>query len=135
MRAACHFVLLVLATALLAQQAPAPRVVAITATKDSRYLIDGKENPHLTFKAGEPLELRITAERAKTWQRDGAVHGLAMLRAKDRSRVPGWNFFLQPGTQVLHVNAPSEPGEYVILCTVICSDAHEQMTMKVTVEP
>ena len=127
--------LLLLAGALMAQQAPAPRVIEITATKDSRYIIDGKENPHLTMKVGEPLELRITAFRAKTWQRDGSVHGLAMLRAKDRGRVPGWNFFLTPGKQVLHVNAPSEPGEYVILCTVICSDGHETMTMKVTVEP
>ena len=135
MRRALQLACLLVATALLAQQAPAPRVLEITATKDSRYVIDGKENPHLTMKAGEPLELRITAFRAKTWQRDGSVHGLAMLRAKDRARVPGWNFFLTPGKQVLHVNAPSEPGEYVILCTVICSDGHEQMTMKVTVEP
>ena len=135
MRRLVQLALLLLATTLLAQQAPAPRVIEITATKDSRYIIDGKENPHLTMKAGEPLELHITAFRAKTWQRDGSVHGLAMLRAKDRSRVPGWNFFLAPGKQVLHVSAPAEPGEYVILCTVICSDGHEQMTMKVTVEP
>jgi hypothetical protein len=135
MRRGIQLALLLLATALLAQQAPAPRVIEITATKDSRYLIDGKENPHLTFKAGEPLELRVTAFRAKTWGRDGSVHGLAMLRAKDRRRVPGWNFFLSEGRQVLHVNAPAEPGEYVILCTVICSEGHEQMTMKVTVEP
>ncbi len=135
MKSVFLFALLLLSTALVAQQAPAPRVIEITATKDSRYVIDGKENPHLTFKAGEPLELRVTAFRAKTFQRDGSVHGLAMLRAKDRSRVPGWNFFFVPGKQVVHVNAPTEPGDYVILCTVICSEGHEQMTMKVTVEP
>ena len=61
--------------------------------------------------------------------------GIPLLRARDRSRVPGWNLFLLPGKQVVRVNAPAEPGEYIILCTVICSEAHEQMTMKVTVEP
>jgi hypothetical protein len=135
MKRTFQLALLLVATALLAQQAPAPRVIEITATKDSRYVVDGKESPHLAMKAGEPLELRITAFRAKTWQRDGSVHGLAMLRAKDRSRVPGWNLFLAPGKQTFHLNAPAEPGEYVILCTVICSEGHEQMTMKVTVEP
>src|SRR5437762_944398 len=133
MRTACQLALLLLTTTMVAQ--PAPRVLEITATKDSRYVVDGKENPHLILKAGEPMELRITAFRGKTWARDGSVHGLALLRARDRNRVPGWNLFLQPGKQVVHVNAPAEPGEYFILCTVICSEAHEQMTMKVTVEP
>ncbi len=33
------------------------------------------------------------------------------------------------------MTAPSEPGEYVVVCTVICSEEHEGMYMKFTVLP
>ena len=63
--------------------------------------------------------------KAKNHNRDGSIHGFSLLRAKDRSRVPGWDFLLKPGMQEFMVNAPSEPGEYVVVCTVICSADHE----------
>jgi heme/copper-type cytochrome/quinol oxidase subunit 2 len=79
--------------------------------------------------------LRITARRAKTWNRDGSIHGFSLLRAKDRSKVPGWDLLLRPGTQEFSMTAPAEPGEYVVVCTVICSEDHEGMSMKFVVEP
>jgi heme/copper-type cytochrome/quinol oxidase subunit 2 len=33
------------------------------------------------------------------------------------------------------LTAPSEAGDYVVICTVICSQDHEQMSMKFVVEP
>ena len=33
------------------------------------------------------------------------------------------------------LNAPTEPGEYVVVCTVICSEEHEGMHMKFIVVP
>lgn len=38
-------------------------------------------------------------------------------------------------TQEFTLTVPVEPGEYVALCTVICSDDHEGMHMKVVVIP
>jgi heme/copper-type cytochrome/quinol oxidase subunit 2 len=58
-----------------------------------------------------------------------------LLRAKDRSKVPDWDFLLKPGTQEFRLTAPAEPGEYVVVCTVICSEEHEGMHMKVVVVP
>ncbi len=108
------------------------RTIEILADKDSRYKIARQRNPLIVLKAGELVTLRITAVRAKTWNRDGAIHGFALLRASDRSKVPGWNLLLHPGTQQFTLTAP-EPGEYVALCTVICSEDHEGMQMKIIV--
>lgn len=110
-------------------------VVAVLADKDSRYKIAGQRTPEITVKAGEPLLLRITARRGKTWNRDGSIHGFSLLRAKDRSKMPGWDLLLRPGMQEFQMTAPSEPGEYEVVCTVICSGEHEGMHMKFTVLP
>ena len=112
-----------------------PRVIEILADHDSRYKIQGQKQPVITAKAGEGLTLRITAIKAKNHNRDGSVHGLALLRASDRKLVPGWDLLLKPGTQEFNLTAPSEPGEYIVICTVICSQGHEEMTMKFIVEP
>ncbi len=112
-----------------------PRVIEILADHDSRYKIQGQKQPVITAKAGEGLTLRITAIKAKNHNRDGSVHGLALLRASDRKLVPGWDLLLKPGIQEFNLTAPSEPGEYVVICTVICSQGHEEMTMKFIVEP
>ena len=117
-----------------AAPAAPPRVIEVLADHDSRFKIAGEKTPVITVKAGERLRLRITARKAQTWNRDGSVHGFALLR-KDRSKVPGWSFLLQPGTQEFEVTAPSEPGEYIVVCTVLCSDDHEGMNMKFVVEP
>ncbi|MGC1619162.1 MAG: hypothetical protein WA765_11805 [Candidatus Acidiferrum sp.] len=112
-----------------------PRVIEILADHDSRYKIQGQKQPTITAKPGEELTLRITAIKAKNQNRDGSVHGLALLRASDRKLVPGWDLLLKPGTQEFHLTAPSEVGEYIVICTVICSQGHEEMTMKFVVEP
>jgi heme/copper-type cytochrome/quinol oxidase subunit 2 len=111
------------------------RLIEVIADKDSRYKIPGQRTPEITVKAGEPLLLRVTARRGKTWNRDGSVHGFSLLRAKDRTRVEGWDLLLKPGTQEFSLVAPREPGEYEVVCTVICSQDHEGMHMKFTVQP
>ena len=113
----------------------APRVIEILADHDSRYKIQGQKQPVITVKAGEEITLRITAVKAMNHNRDGSIHGFTLLRAADRKPVPGWDLLLRPGTQAFTVTAPTEPGEYVVVCTVICSENHEQMTMKFVVEP
>ena len=118
-----------------AQSAGQARVIELLADKDSRYKISGNSNPVITAKTGESLLFRITARKAKTWNRDGSIHGFTLLRAKDRSKVPGWNFLLRPGVQEIAVNAPDEPGEYDVICTVICSEDHEGMHMRLIVVP
>ncbi len=112
-----------------------PRVIEVVADHDSRYKISGMKQPEITVKAGEPLILRITANKAKNHNREGSVHGFTLLHAKDRKPVPDWDFQLQPGVQEFSVLAPSEPGEYVVICTVICSEDHEGMIMKFIVLP
>jgi heme/copper-type cytochrome/quinol oxidase subunit 2 len=111
------------------------RVIEITADSDSRYKMAGQRTPQITVKAGEQLLLRVTAHRAKSWNRDGSIHGFTLLRAKDRTRVDGWDLLFKPGKQEFLLTAPSQPGEYEVVCTVICSEDHEGMHMKFTVLP
>jgi heme/copper-type cytochrome/quinol oxidase subunit 2 len=112
-----------------------PRLIELTADRDSRYRIAGQRMPEITVKAGEQIRLRVTARRAKSWNRDGSIHGFTLLRAKDRSKVEGWDLLFKPGTQEFVLTAPAEPGEYQAVCTVICSEDHEGMHLNVTVLP
>ena len=112
-----------------------PRVIELTADRDSRYRIAGQRTPEISVKAGEEILLRVTARKAKSWNRDGSIHGFSLLRAKDRSKVEGWDLLFKPGTQEFLLTAPSEPGEYEAVCTVICSEEHEGMHLKFTVVP
>ena len=111
------------------------RVIELTADRDSRYKIAGLSNPEITVKAGEQILLRVTARRGKSWNRDGSIHGFSLLRARDRSKVDGWDLLFKPGTQEFVMTAPTEPGEYVAVCTVICSEEHEGMHLRFTVLP
>ena len=111
------------------------RVIEVLADKDSRFKMPGLAKPEITVKAGESLLLRVDARKGKSGNRDGAIHGFTLLRAKDRTRVPGWDFELQPGVQEFKLTAPSVPGHYEVVCTVICSDDHEGMRMKFLVVP
>jgi heme/copper-type cytochrome/quinol oxidase subunit 2 len=111
------------------------RVINVLADKDSHFKIPGQKEKQITVKAGEPIVLTIEARKGKTWSRDGAVHGFTLLRAKDHATVPGWDLELKPGTQTFTLTAPSEAGEYEVVCTVICSDNHEGMRMKFMVVP
>ena len=132
------FVLVAAACALLVGVARASdqvRVIEITADSDSRYRIAGMRTPEITVKAGEQVLLRVTARRGKSWNRDGSIHGFALLRAKDRTKVDGWDLLFWPGTQEFRLKVPAEPGAYEVVCTVICSEEHEGMHMKFTVLP
>jgi len=111
------------------------RVIEITADSDSRYKMAGMRSPEVTAKAGEQVLLRITAHRGKSWNRDGSIHGFTLLRAKDRTKVDGWDLLLKPGTQEYTLTVPNEPGAYEVVCTVICSEDHEGMHLKFTVIP
>jgi heme/copper-type cytochrome/quinol oxidase subunit 2 len=126
---------LVLALGPQTAQVQAPHVIEILADHDSRFKMAGQKEPVITVHAGEQVTLRITAVKAKNHNRDGSIHGFSLLRAKDRSRVPGWDFLLKPGAQDFMLNAPSEPGEYVVVCTVICSADHEGMHVRFVVVP
>ena len=109
------------------------RVVEILADHDSLFKIGRQVSPTLTFKAGEEVQFRITARKARTLNRNGYIHGFALIRKKDGAKFPDWDLELKPGTQEFVLKVPSEPGEYQIVCTVICSDGHEDMHMKVIV--
>jgi heme/copper-type cytochrome/quinol oxidase subunit 2 len=109
------------------------RVIEILADKDSRFKIGQRVNPTLTLKAGEEVQFRITAKKARTLNRNGSIHGFALIRKKDGAKFPDWDLELKPGTQEFVLKVPTEPGEYEIVCTVICSDGHEDMHMKVLV--
>ena len=110
-------------------------IIDVVADKDSRYKSPAGGKPEITLKAGEPVLLRVLAHKAKSWNRDGSIHGFTLLRARDRSKVEGWNLLLRPGPQEFQLVAPAEPGEYVVVCTVICSEDHEGMNMKFVVLP
>jgi heme/copper-type cytochrome/quinol oxidase subunit 2 len=110
-------------------------VITVLADKDSRYKITGEKTPEIRVKAGEQILLQVTARKGKSWNRDGSVHGFSLLRAQDRSKVPGWDLLLMPGSQEFHLTAPAEPGEYIVVCTVICGEDHEGMHMKFVVIP
>jgi heme/copper-type cytochrome/quinol oxidase subunit 2 len=111
------------------------RVIELTADHDSRYRIAGQKSPEITVKAGEQILLRVTARKAKSWNRDGSIHGFTLLKAKERTRVEAWDLLFKPGTQEFVLTAPTEPGEYEAVCTVICSEDHEGMHLKFTVVP
>ena len=111
------------------------RVIEVLADKDSHFKIAGMSKPEITVKAGEQITLKIDSRKGKTWNRNGTVHGFTLLRKKDHAKVPGWDLELKAGTQEFTLTAPSEPGEYEVLCTVICSDDHEGMRMKFVVLP
>ena len=115
--------------------ARAQHIIEVTADSDSRYKMTGQHTPEITVRAGEQILLRVTAHRAKSWNRDGSIHGFTLLRTKDRSRVEGWDLLFKPGKQEFLLTAPSEPGAYEVVCTVICSEDHEGMHMKFTVLP
>jgi heme/copper-type cytochrome/quinol oxidase subunit 2 len=111
------------------------RVIEVVADSDSRYKIAGERTPEVIVKAGEQILLRVTARKGKSWNRDGSIHGFTLLRAKDRTKIEGWDLLLKPGKQEFQLTAPAESGEYEVVCTVICSEEHEGMHMKFIVQP
>src|SRR5690554_1953277 len=92
-------------------------LIEVTADSDSRYKIAGQRTPEITVKAGEQVLLRVMAHRGKSWNRDGSIHGFTLLRAKDRTKVDGWDLLFKPGKQEFLLTVPNEPGSYEVVCT------------------
>src|SRR5260370_21194217 len=88
------------------------RVIEILADKDSRYKIGRQASPTLTFKAGEEVQFRITAKKAKTLNRNGSIHRFALLLKKDGATFADWDLELKPPTQQFILKVPSHPPDY-----------------------
>ena len=125
------FLFMALASGVLFAQA-SPRLFEITADHDSRFKVAGRPNPTLTLESGERVVLRITAIKAKSMNREGAIHGFVLLD-KNGEKVPGWMLSLEPGTHDFNLTAPDGPGDYKVVCNVICSQDHETMHMTIKV--
>lgn len=109
-------------------------VVNLVADHNSVFrVVDGKK-AELNLIAGEPVLLRVEAQKAKSMNRDGSVHGLLLLDPQGKP-VPGWDLLFKPGMQEMQLTAPTEPGIYKAVCTVICSANHDQMQLRVVVNP
>ena len=108
-----------------------PRVIEIIADKDNHFKVPGQKKPILTVKAKEVIRLRITSRKGTEWDKDGAVHSFTIVPLKDQ----GWDLRLKEGTQEFTLVAPTEAGEYVVECAVMCGKGHNEMKMKLVVTP
>jgi hypothetical protein len=104
----------------------------------------GMRTRFLRLRSGQALrdlKLLFTFPSAeKRWASSDAPPGLdsrenapLLIRKKDGAKFPDWDLELKPGAQEFVLKVPSDPGEYEIVCTVICSEGHEDMHMKVIV--
>jgi heme/copper-type cytochrome/quinol oxidase subunit 2 len=105
-------------------------VIDITADRDNHFKVQGQKEPVITLKTNEVVVLRITARKGIEWDKDGTVHTFTVVALKDK----GWDLRLKEGTQTFTLAAPSEPGQYVVECTVKCGPGHEDMHMKLVVQ-
>ena len=112
----------------------AARVVNMTADRNSTFRLQGSNSSQLDLISGESILLHVEARKAKSMNRDGSVHGLALLDGH-RNLVPGWELLFKPGVQEVQLRAPAEPGIYEAVCTVICSTDHEHMKFRLVVRP
>lgn len=121
---------LVLASPRLAR-AGDDKVWEVVATKDQTFVVKGEKKPVITVKTGQPVHLRITAEKAAEMAKDGSVHSFTIKPLADQ----GWNIRLKAGTEDYTLTAPSQAGEYVIECAVKCGPGHADQRMKLVVTP
>jgi hypothetical protein len=105
--------------------------VNLIADHNSVFRVLG-EKREIELVAGEPVHLHVDARKGKSMNRDGSIHGLLLLNSQ-RKPEPGWDLLFKPGIQEMELIAPTEPGLYEAVCTVICSTAHEQMKLRVVV--
>lgn len=132
--ATTRFVLLAL---LFFDDAPRPapvHVVNLIADRNSVFRVHGDKKSEMDLIAGEPVLLHVEATKAKSMNRDGSVHGLLLLDSRHKP-VSGWDLLFKPGIQEMQLTAPTEPGIYEAVCTVVCSANHDQMKLKVVVNP
>lgn len=109
-------------------------VVNLVADHNSVFRVVDSKKAELNLMAGEPVLLRVEAQKAKSMNRDGSVHGLLLLDSRGKA-VPGWDLLFKPGMQEMQLTAPTDPGTYKAVCTVICSVNHDQMQLRVVVNP
>ncbi len=122
-------VLLGLSTSMLRAQAPVGKIWEVEATKEQTFKVLGEKKPVITVKAGDTVTLRITAHKGAQQAKDGAVHSFTILAlAKE-----GWNIRLKEGVNEVTLKAPNKPGEYSIVCVVICGPNHADQKMKLVV--
>jgi heme/copper-type cytochrome/quinol oxidase subunit 2 len=107
------------------------KVWEVVATNNQTFVVKGEKKPVITAKAGQPVHLRITAEKAAEMAKDGSVHSFTIKQLADQ----GWNIRLKEGTEDYTLTAPSKPGEYVIECAVKCGPGHADQRMKLVVTP
>jgi len=92
----------------------------------------GEKNSEIDLIAGESVLLHVYARKAQSMNRDGSVHGLVLLDSRHKP-VAGWDLLFKPGVQEMQLRAPTEPGTYEAVCTVVCSADHDQMKLRVVV--
>lgn len=110
----------------------APRVITVIADKDNLFKVPGQKMPVITMKANEVVTMRIIAHKSTEWDKDGTIHTFTINALKDQ----GWDLRLKKeGPQDFTLVAPSQPGEYVVECTVKCGAGHDDMKMKLVVIP
>ena len=123
--------------AVLVADMPKPmpvHVVSLVADHNSVFRVMDEKKSEIDLIAGEPVLLHVYARKAKSVNRDGSVHGLVLLDGQHKP-VAGWDLLFKPGVQEMQLTAPTEPGTYEAVCTVICSASHDQMKLKVVVNP
>jgi len=126
-----------LLAALLVADAPKAmpvHVVSLIADHNSVFRVMDERKSEIDLIAGEPVLLHVYARKAKSMNRDGSVHGLLLLDSQHKP-VAGWDLLFKPGVQEIELTAPTEPGTYEAVCTVVCSADHDQMKLKVVVNP
>ena len=107
------------------------RTIEIIADKDARFKVPGQKKAVVTVKANEVLHLHVIAKKGTEWAKDGAVHSITINSLKRE----GWDLRLKEGINDFTVQAPAQPGEYLIECTIRCGNGHDDMKMKLIVTP
>jgi hypothetical protein len=107
-------------------------VVSLIADNSSVFRVMSEKKSEIDLVSGESVLLHVYARKAKSMNRDGSVHGLLLLDSRHKP-VAGWDLLFKPGVQEMRLTAPTEPGTYEAVCTVVCSADHDQMKLKVVV--
>ncbi len=116
----------------LAVYGGSPRLITVIADKDNLFKVPGQKMPVITMKANEVVQLRIIAHKGTEWGKDGTIHTFTINALKDQ----GWDLHMtKEGPQDFTLVAPSQPGEYVVECTMKCGAGHDDMKMKLVVIP
>lgn len=119
--------------ALLSVPAPASsqaaKVWEVVAAKDATFKVVGQKKAVITVKAGQVVRLKVIGEKGPEFDKNGSVHSFTVNDLKDQ----GWDVPVKEGVNQFTLVAPSEPGEYDIICAVKCGPGHDDMKMTLVV--